>query len=669
MASNRKKPSGAASKASKRKQTAPSRRKATQPKQPLVRRLAYGAAVASVWGLILGIIGLAYLAHDLPDLENLPAPGATDQAIIIKAANSATLVRQGPIYGDWIRYPEVPESLVRAFTAVEDRRFFNHVGIDGQGLARAVVTNMRQGRVSAGGSTITQQLAKNLFLSSDRTLRRKAQELLLAFWLEQKFTKEQILTLYLNRVYFGGGAYGIDAASRKFFGHSARNLSIAESAMLAGLVQAPSRLAPHINPDGAWARAQVVLEAMASVGALTEAVVQKVKSQPPRLQGSAAGKDVRYFTDWVIQQSAGLLGNARGKSIVIYTTLDPGIQRAAAMALERGLKGEGAARNTDQGALVALEHDGAVRAMVGGADYGKSQFNRAVQALRQPGSAFKLFSYLAALEAGIKPKDRYKDAPISIDGWSPKNYSGTFSGNMTVEEAFARSINTVAVQVAERAGRDRVAAMAKRMGITTSVTSLASLPLGTEEVKLLDLAGAYAAVANGGFEAKPYAIVEITTLEGQVIYRRTPRRPRPVLAFPVVEDITQMLSSVVKWGSGKNARIDRAAAGKSGTSQDSRDAVFAGFTSDMTAAVWVGNDDDTPMKGVTGGGLPARIWSDFMLEAHAGAQVRPLLADASMYADAADDYYPPSGPTAKTAEKTPPKPEKKKSFFERLFGS
>ncbi len=651
-----------------RRQVAPSRQKAKQPKPSLVRRLAYGVAVTSVWGMILGIVGLAYLAHDLPDLENLPAPGASDQAIIIKAANSATLVRQGPIYGDWIRYPEVPESLIRAFTAVEDRRFFNHVGIDGQGLARAVVTNVRKGRVSAGGSTITQQLAKNLFLSSDRTLRRKAQELLLAFWLEQKFTKEQILTLYLNRVYFGGGAYGIDAASRKFFGHSARNLSIAESAMLAGLVKAPSRLAPHINPEGAWARAQVVLDAMASVGALTDTVAQKVKSQPPRLQGSAAGKDVRYFTDWIIQEAAGLLGNARGKSVVIYTTLDPGIQRAAAMALERGLKGEGAARSARQGALVALEHDGAVRAMVGGADYGKSQFNRAVQALRQPGSAFKLFSYLAALEAGIKPKDRYKDTPISIDGWSPKNYSGTFSGEMTVEEAFARSINTVAVQVAERAGRERVAAMAKRLGISSPVTPLASLPLGTEEVKLLDLTGAYAAVANGGFKAKPYAIVEITTVEGQVIFRRSPKRPRPVLAFPVVEDITQMLSSVVKWGSGKNAHIDRAAAGKSGTSQDSRDAVFAGFTSDMTAAVWVGNDDDTPMKGVTGGGLPARIWSDFMLEAHAGAQVRPLLADAGMYADAAGDYYPPSDLAAKTEEKPPAKPRKKKSFFERLFG-
>jgi len=636
---------------------------ANRTKRPLVRRILYGGAVAGVWGIILGIITMAYLAHDLPDLDNLPAPGAGDQAIIIKAANGATLVRNGPIYGDWIRYEEVPDALVRAFTSVEDRHFFEHSGVDGRGLARAVVTNVKRGRIRAGGSTITQQLAKNLFLSSDRTMTRKARELLLAFWLEQKFTKEQILTLYLNRVYFGGGAYGVDAASRKFFGHSARNLSIAESAMLAGLVKAPSRLAPHINPKGAWDRAKVVLGAMVDSGALTEAAADKIKNQPPTVRGSAAGNDVRYFTDWVTSEATRVLPEAQGRSLVIYTTLDPGVQRAAAMALERGLSGEGKQRGASQGAIVALEHDGAVRAMVGGADYGESQYNRAVQALRQPGSAFKLFSYLAAFEAGIKPEDHFKDAPISIDGWSPKNYSGEFGGDMTVREAFARSINTVAVQVAERAGRDRVAAMAKRLGISTNVTPLPSLPLGTEEVKLIDLTGAYTSIANGGFSVEPYAILEMTTLEGEVIYRKLPERPRPVLAFPVVEDMASMLKSVVDWGSGKNAKVDRDAAGKSGTSQDSRDAVFAGFTSDMTATVWIGNDDGTPMKGVTGGGLPARIWSDFMLEAHAGAPVRPLLADAGLYADSASEPA-----SRQPSETQTDKPKKKKSFFRRLFG-
>ncbi len=633
----------------------------TPPKRKSrLRRILYAGAVVGVWGFIIGLITLAYLALDLPNLDNPPAPGAGDQAVVIKAANGATLVTQGPIYGDWVQYSEAPEVLVRAFMAVEDRHFFNHSGIDIRGLGRAVVSNLAAGRVRAGGSTITQQLAKNLFLSNERTMKRKAQELLLAFWLEQKFTKNQIMTLYLNRVYFGGGAYGIDAASRKFFGHSATTLSVAESAMLAGLVKAPSSLAPHINPDGAWDRAKVVLNTMVDAGALTHAAAEKIKTQPPTIRGSASGRDVRYFTDWVLSETDKVAPMSRGKSLVIYTTLDPGVQRAAAMALDRGLGEEGARRGASQGAIVAMDHDGAVRGMVGGADYGKSQYNRAVQALRQPGSAFKLFSYLAALEAGIDPNDRYRDQMINIDGWSPKNYTGVFSGDMDVREAFARSINTVAVQVAEEVGRDRVALMAKRLGITTHVSPLASLPLGTEEVKLVDLTGAYAAIANGGFEAEPYGIVEITTLEGQVIYRRNPLSPRAVLTYPVVEDMASMLTSVVEWGSGKNAQIDRPAAGKSGTSQDSRDAVFAGFTSDMTAAVWVGNDDGTPMKGVTGGGLPARIWGDFMLEAHAGEPVRPLLADSALFIKAAKDYE---------EEREDEDGDKKKGFFRRLFGN
>jgi penicillin-binding protein 1A len=630
------------------------------PRKSRIRRVFYGLSVMAVWGFMLGLITLGFLALDLPDLDNLPAPGAADQAVVIKAANGATLVTQGPIYGDWVPASEAPDALVRAFLAVEDRYFFEHGGIDFRGLARALVSNVQAGRVRAGGSTITQQLAKNLFLSNERTLKRKAQELLLAFWLEQKFTKEQILTLYLNRVYFGGGAYGIDAASRKFFGHSATTLSVAEAAMLAGLVKAPSSLAPHINPEGAWDRARVVLGAMADTGALTPDAAEKIRQQPPRIMGAISGRDVRYFTDWVLTQADTVAPASRGKSLVIYTTLDPGVQRAAAMALERGLEGEGAKRGASQGAVVALDHDGAVRALVGGANYGKSQYNRAVQALRQPGSAFKLFSYLAGLEAGIGPNERYVDREIDIDGWSPKNYTGLFSGEMPVHEAFARSINTIAVQVAEQSGRENVAAMAKRLGITTPVMPLASLPLGTEEVKLLDLAGAYAAVANGGFEAHPYGIVEITTLEGQVIYRRTPVNPRAVLTGRVVEDMSEMLGEVVRTGSGRNARIDRPVGGKTGTSQDSRDAVFAGFTSDMTAAVWVGNDDGTPMKDVTGGGLPARIWADFMIEAHAGTPVRPLLADAGLFRAAAND---------EDAHADLKERKKKKSFLSRLFGT
>ncbi|MFC3050304.1 transglycosylase domain-containing protein [Kordiimonas pumila] len=621
-------------------------------------KILYYSAAAAVWGFIAGVVLLGYLSLDLPDLDNPPQPGATDIAVIVKAANGATLVRNGPTYGQWISYSEVPDSLIQAFLAVEDRHFYAHSGIDIRGLGRAVLSNLKAGNVRAGGSTITQQLAKNLFLSNERTLKRKAQELLLAFWLEQKFTKNQILTLYLNRVYFGGGTYGIDAASRKYYGHSAHELSIAEAAILAGLVKAPTRYAPHINPEGAWERAQVVLSAMVETGSLTPSVAIKVKEQPPIIKASAVGRDVRFFTDWVESEARTLVPTSRAKSMIIYSTLDPGVQRAAAMAMDRGLTGEGKKHKATEGALVALEHDGAVRAMIGGSDYGKTQFNRAVQAKRQPGSAFKLFTYLTALETGIKPSDRYTDKPITVEGWSPKNYSGTFGGEMTVREAFAKSINTIAIEIDEEVGRERVANMAKRMGITTNVMPVASLPLGTEEVKLIDLASSYAALANGGHRAPTYSIIEITSLEGEVLYRRTPVPPVPVLAYPVVKDMTDMLSSVVVWGSGKNAAIDRPAAGKTGTSQDNRDAVFVGFTSDITAAVWVGNDNGTPMSYVTGGGLPARIWADFMLEAHVGQPVRPLLADAGVYNTASEQD--PYG-----LEKD--KPKKKKGFFERIF--
>lgn len=631
------------------------------PKRSLMGRIFYYGAVAGVWAAILGIVTVGLLSLDMPDLDNPPQPGASDTAVIVKAANGATLVRRGPTYGDWITFEETPDALIQAFLSVEDRQFFSHSGLDARGLARALVANVRAGGVRAGGSTLTQQLAKNLFLTSERTIKRKVQELLLAFWLEQKFTKKQIMSLYLNRVYFGGGAYGIDAASRKYFGHSARTLSVTEAAMIAGLVKAPSRYAPHINPDGAWERAQVVLTAMADNDALTEEAADKLKQQPPALKQAAAGRDVRYFTDWVEIEARKLAPKTVGQSLIIHSTLDPSIQRAAAMALDRGLAGEGKKRQANQGAIVSIDHDGAVRAMVGGRDYARSQYNRAVQARRQPGSAFKLFSYLAALEAGIKSSDRYVDEKTSVGDWSPKNYNGQFNGEMSAHEAFARSINTVAVQISEEVGRERVASMAKRLGITTRVEPLASLPLGTEEVRLIDLTSAYAAIANGGHLAPAYGIVEITTLEGEVVYRRSPTRPIPVLAYPAVKNMTEMLKSVVLWGSGKNAEIDRPAAGKSGTSQDSRDAVFAGFTSDMTTTVWVGNDDGTPMKAVTGGGLPARIWSDYMLEAHVGQPVRPLLADAGIYSAAAELQH-------SRAPEAEPEKKKKKGFFKRLFG-
>lgn len=653
-------------KANKSTRITPKSGKTERNKRSLIYRLAYGGAVAGVWGAIIGVVLIAVLSLDMPDLENLPAPGVNDTAVVVKAANGATLVRTGPIYGDWVSFRATPKSLIDAFTAVEDRHFFDHGGIDIRGLGRAVISNVRAGGVRAGGSTITQQLAKNLFLSNERTIKRKAQELLLALWIEQKFTKEQILTLYLNRVYFGGGTYGIDAASRKFFGHAATEMTIAESAMIAGLVKAPSRLAPHINPEGAWKRARVVLGAMVDAGLLSSSAAEKLKQQPPEIKTAIAGRNVRYFTDWAETEARRLVPNTRGQSLVIYTTLDPSLQRAAALAVERGLQGEGERRGATQGALVAVDLDGAVRAMVGGRNYGESQYNRATQAERQPGSAFKLFTYLAALEAGVKPEDRFVDGPISVANWAPQNYNKEYNGDMSAQEAFARSINTVAVQIAEQVGRERGAEVARRLGISTNISAVPSLPLGTEEVKLIELAGSYATIANGGHLASPYGIIEISNLQGEVLYRRRPQIPRAVVTYPVVKDMTDMMASVVLWGSGRNAALDRPAAGKSGTSQDSRDAVFAGFTSDITTAVWVGNDDGSPMKNVTGGGLPARIWHDFMVEASASAPVRPLLADAGIYSAAASQNTFDDRTVA--AEEPAPK-KKKRGFFSRLFGS
>jgi len=590
-------------------------------------KAVYISAVVAIWGVISGLFILGYLAADLPDLERLPPAAALDPEISIRASNGTELLSIGPAPGDRLSYQEIPDVLIQAFVAVEDRSFFEHLGVDPKGVARAAIGNFRAGRVTAGASTITQQLAKNLYLSFDRTVTRKARELFLAFWLEQQFSKHEILTLYLNRVYFGGGAYGVDAASRLYFGHSARTLSLKEAALLAGIVKNPSRYAPHLSPERSWQRAQVVLGALVDVGLLTPQARTQLSAKPPKLDIDRGEQHLHYFADWVVAEARaeGISGD-----MTIYTTINPALQRAASEIVKDHLNTEGKQRAASQVALVSIEPDGAVRALVGGKDYGDSQYNRATQARRQPGSAFKLFTYLAAIERGLKADHIYKDEPITIDGWSPKNYSGKNYGDLTAQEAFARSINTVAVKINENMGREAMVDMAKRLGISGTIAPIASLPLGTEEVRMIDLAGAYASVASGGFSAKPYGIIEIRGPDGELLYRPDRARATPVLSRTVVDIIMPLLTEVVENGSGRNARLDRPAAGKSGTSQDYRDAVFAGFTADLVTVVWTGNDDNKPMKNVTGGGLPARIWRDFMLAGHAGKPVRPLLDDAGI---------------------------------------
>jgi len=584
-------------------------------------RLANWGLVAAIWGGVALALLIGWYAYDLPEVTSIAKTGRQPSITMI-AADGSQIGAVGDVRGKTIGLNEVPPALRQALIAVEDRRFYEHYGVDPRGLARAMLANLRAGRIVQGGSTITQQLAKNLFLNPDRTVRRKVQELLLAFWLERKFTKDQILTLYLNRVYFGAGNYGVDAAARRYFGKPVQNLSLYESALLAGLLKAPSRYNPARNSGGADLRTQLVLGAMVDAGFISategEAALKKKSSSRVLAIGQA-----RYFTDWVLNQVADYVGQT-ARDLVIVTTLDPRLQQIAEKELVGLLDGPGSELGVGQAAFVALTPGGAVRAMVGGRDYGKSQFNRAVQALRQPGSAFKAFTYLAAFEKGLDPEDRYVDSPVELDGWAPRNYNDRYFGKVTLREAFARSLNSVAVKVLQEVGPETVAATARRLGITSELEATPSIALGTSEVTLLELTAAYAVFANRGSGVWPYAISEIREASGRVLYRRSGDGPGKVVAPEVVDQMADLMSATVEWGSGKAARQKRPAAGKTGTSQEFRDAWFVGYTADLVAGAWFGNDDEAPMKNVTGGNLPARLWGRVMARGLAGVPASPL---------------------------------------------
>jgi len=550
---------------------------------------------------------LAWFAYDLPDVGRL-GERQRRPAITVLAADGRVLARFGHHYGTPIDPDAIPPRLEHAVLAIEDRRFYDHVGIDPLALARAAFANLRAGRIVQGGSTITQQLAKTLFLTPERTLKRKVQELLLALWLEHRFTKRQILAIYLSRVYLGAGSFGVEAAARRYFAKPAGDLSLAEAAMLAGLLKAPSRYAPTRDLARARARAAQALAAMVEAGFITPARAAAARRHPARAVAAAGAG--RYFADWVLDRIADYAGPGAG-DVTVATTLDPTLQAAAERALRAALD---RTPGVHQGALVALATDGAVRAMVGGRDWRESQFNRATQALRQPGSAFKLFVYLAALEAGMTPGDTIDDAPVTVDGWSPANFDGRFAGRLSLEDAFARSRNAATVRLAERIGRDRVIAVARRLGITAPLPDTPSLALGSAEVSLLELTGAYATVAAGGRAVWPYGIVAVRRTDGTVLYRRAGSGPGVVLAPGVAAAMTAMLRAVVARGTGRRARLAVAAAGKTGTSQEGRDAWFVGFAGGTVAGVWFGNDDGRP-TGLSGGGLPARTWARFMRRA------------------------------------------------------
>ena len=572
--------------------------------------------IALIWLSIVVAGFIAYVAHDLPDSDSLTGPKSAP-AVTFLAADGSMLARFGAHWGEFVEVREMSPLLPQAVVAIEDRRFYEHGGMDVIGVLRAVWRNITSGSLREGGSTITQQLAKIAFLTPAKSLERKVQELFLAFRLEREFSKDEILTLYLNRVYLGAGSYGVDAAAKRYFGKSARQVGLAEAALLAGLLKAPSRLSPARDLKAAHRRARVVLDSMVAAGFLSAADAAGAKNNPAGLvkQEKLSGA-ARYFSDWVREQLPAYAGRD-APALTVHTTLDPVLQRAAEAALARGLK-DSSRRAVQEGALVALSPDGAVLAMVGGRDYAVSQFNRASQALRQPGSAFKTIVYLAGMEAGLTPGDMFEDAPIEIAGWAPRNYNGEYRGPVSLRDAFAASINSVAVRVGQHAGIDKVVKLARRLGIQSDLPPDASLSLGSGDVSLIELTAAYAPLAGDGALTLPHGIREVQNRGGDIVYARSGSGAGRVVSPEAAAAMRDLLRAVITAGTGRAAALAPElgpAYGKTGTSQNFRDAWFVGFAGNVVAGVWLGNDGGKPMKGVTGGGAPAVIWRDFMSRA------------------------------------------------------
>jgi penicillin-binding protein 1A len=587
-------------------------------------RLVYWSAVLGLWAGIAVVGLLVWAGAHLPPIQSLEIP-KRPPTIEIVGTDGSVLAQRGEMAGANVSLKDLPPYLPKAFIAIEDRRFYSHFGVDPWGILRAAVTNVLHRGVSQGGSTLTQQLAKNLFLTQERTFARKLQEAELALWLERKYSKNEILELYLNRVYFGSGAYGVEAAAQRYFGKSARNVTLGEAAMLAGLVKSPSRLAPNRNPEGAEARAKTVLAAMAEGKFITEAQAQATSAHPAISVKPAGAGTVNYVADWIGEVLDDLVGQI-DQSIRVETTIDPKLQTAAETAVIDELAAKSVKFDVSQGALVAMSPDGAVRAMVGGRNYGESQYNRAVTAKRQPGSAFKPFVYLTAIEAGLTPETIRPDAPLDIKGWKPENYGHQYLGPVTLTQALANSLNTVAVRLGLEVGPKNVVRTAHRLGISSKLEPNASIALGTSEVSMLELVGAYAPFANGGLAASPHVVTRIKTLEGgKIIYARQPDEANQVIEPRNVAMMDTMMEQTLISGTAKKAEIPGwQAAGKTGTSQDYRDAWFVGYTANLVTGVWLGNDDNSPTKKATGGGLPVEVWTRFMRAALQGVPVAAL---------------------------------------------
>ena len=578
--------------------------------------LAAGLVAA---GMAWNHVNKTYL-QDLPQVPTRQELYASTRAPAIKFydMNGQFIASRGPQYGENVRLATLPDYVPKAFLAAEDRRFYQHGAVDPWAIARAARANQKAGRVVEGGSTITQQLAKGMFLSPDQNLKRKIQEAALAYKLEQMLSKDEVLELYLDRIYFGANTFGLDGASRTYFGKPATQLNLSEAALLASLPKAPSRMALHRNMDKALQRQRLVLERMRGENWISDAEMRAALAAPPRLAATALANegDNGYLIDYAQAEVLRMVGQ-NSPDLNVTLTVDPRLQSAGAQVLRRIIEVDGKASGASQGAMIALDSTGAIRTMVGGVDYTKSVFNRAVQAKRQPGSSFKPFIYAAALEKGVLPTDTRVDEPVKIGDWEPKNYGGKYAGTVTVESALARSLNTVAVKLGEEVGPAAIANLAGRFGITTLPPNPnLSVSLGAYEVPLIEMTSAYQVFQQAGNRLRPYIVAQIQTTDGQVIYTHQTSSPVPAYDIHWASMMVKMMQKVVTAGTGTRANFGRPAAGKTGTSQNFRDAWFIGFTPDYVAGVWVGNDDDKPMNQVTGGQVAAAIWKDYMVTAH-----------------------------------------------------
>jgi penicillin-binding protein 1A len=566
--------------------------------------------MGGLWAILGALVILAWFAYDLPSLKELE-PGQRRPSIVYLTADHQEITHDGDLYGETVTTDTVPPYLIQAILSTEDRHFYEHHGINWLGLLRAAFVNIRSGKIVQGGSTLTQQLAKNIFLKPDRSFRRKFQELLISFWLEYHFTKEQLLNIYLNRVYLGSGTYGVDAACQEYFGKPVRSITLAESTVLAALLKAPSRYSPLVHPDVSKQRAKVVAHNMKMAGVLKETSYLKLIKDIEELRFTSGMKKTynRYFTDWIRDELLQWVDT--NQDLLVTTTLNPRMQTLSAEAIQTVLDKEGKSKHATEASFVAMAQEGAVLALVGGKNYLQSQFNRATQARRQAGSAFKMLVFLAALQKGYELDTLISDAPFIDKNWSPKNFGWQTRGMIPLKDAFAFSVNTVAIRLAEKTGISSVISMAQQLGLKGPFAKDLSLALGTASTSLLELTAAYAVVAHNGKKVKPYGILEIRNTQGDILYKHQPEMPSTVLSEDVTLKMQSLLEAVITDGTGKKAQIPGVkVVGKTGTSQNHRDAWFIGYTPSVVAGVWVGNDDESHMKKVTGATLPVLIWKE-----------------------------------------------------------